>query len=106
MIAGKLRERVTIQRATPSVDTGWGSSASWADVATVSAAVLPVDASEPFTQQGVVTRAGFTVSIRYRADVTSKDRLSWRGRILEIVGVDNVGSRNRELVLKAVQHGG
>lgn len=105
MIAGKLRERITIQRSSPTVDTGWGTSTSWSDVAAVSASVIPADASEPFTDKGVVTRAAFTVSIRYRSDVTSKDRLVWRGRTLDIVGIDNVGSRNRELVIRAVQHG-
>ena len=105
MIAGKLRERVTIQRSSPTADTGWGPSTTWADVATVSASVIPADTSEPFTDKGVVTRAAFSISIRYRADVTSKDRITWRGQTLDIAGIDNVGSRNRELIIKAVAHG-
>lgn len=103
MNAGDLRHRVTIQSPTRSVDarTGQRSPGSWADVATVWAAVWPRATREgeiAGRQEQTITHE---VRMRYTPALNAECRLKFGTRILSIVGVDNVDERNRELRITA-----
>ena len=72
---GGLDRRITIQQNTPAQDAAGQPIDSWADLATVSAEVVPVGCSEIFQarQTGAETVKKFR--IRYRGDVTRKMRV-------------------------------
>ena len=77
MRAGKLRHRVTIQKNTPSQNDLGEAIASWSTVATVWAAVEPLQGREFFEarqeQADVTTR----IRIRWRDDVSVENRVTW-----------------------------
>lgn len=98
--AGRLTERVTIERNTPANDTQGGRASSWATLATVWGAVTPMRASEALELREFVGSTGvYDVVIRYRGDVTPSHRLSWTpyhapsAKRLEIHGVQPMPDR-------------
>jgi SPP1 family predicted phage head-tail adaptor len=85
--AGKLRERVTVQQATETRNRLGESVLDWGTFAEVWASVEGLSARELFSfgqQQIEVTHR---VRIRLRDGITSKMRLLWRGRTLQIISV-------------------
>lgn len=85
MRPGQLRERVTIQAATPTTDAGGGTSTAWSAIGTtptVSARVTPLTGEERASAQQIDARASHEVTIRYRTDVNASQRLSWESRLL------------------------
>src|SRR5437899_7178475 len=68
----------------------------WASIA----ALLPKYIEK--TQQ-TVTEVTYKIKIRYRAGITTANRVSFRGRLYNIEGVVNLGEANRELHLFCYQ---
>ena len=103
MKAGQLRHRVTLQAVTDGVGTAGGPTETWADLATVWAAVEPVlnrvDSTEYQSAQQVEAQALTRIRIRYRAGLTPKHRVLWGARVFNILVVNNVDERNIELHL-------
>lgn len=104
MRAGQLRHRVTIQSlvgGSPSRDSGGATEESWADLATVYAAVEPLRGRELIAAQQVVSEVSGTIRIRYRDDltITSKMRCVFESRNFEILAAVDPQERHRELVL-------
>ena len=93
----ELNKRITLQHPTKAPDGMGGFSVTWTDAATVWAAVWPVNATE--TIQG--SREGMTVThrvrIRYRSVVRSSWRISWSGRLFNIVSIIDPNAANRWL---------
>lgn len=104
MRAGDMRDRVTLRRWTPTNDPGWGQQPGWSDVEEFWASVTPVAATERFTQAGVQSVMSHRIVCRYRTDLTSKDRLVYRGRVLDIVGLHDPDGRKRELLIEAKEN--
>lgn len=104
MNAGTLKDRVTIQRYTADVDPAWGATPGWTDITEVWADVTPTGGTEKSDNAGIQTSNTHRVSLRYRSDLTSKDRLVYRGRKLEIVSVLDVDGAKRELLIEAREH--
>lgn len=102
--AGRMRDRVTLRKWTPTNDASWGPQPGWTDSATFWASVETVAATEKFAQQGVQTQVSHRVRLRHRADVTSKDRLVYRGRVLDILGIHDPDGRKRELLIEAKEN--
>src|SRR5918992_2353622 len=100
MRAGTLKDRVTLQQNTPTQDAGGAPVDSWADVATVWAAIEPLTGREFFDAARVVADVTHRLRIRYRADVTEKMRAIQGSRTFDISAVLEVG-RRRELHLMA-----
>ena len=102
MRAGLMRHRVTLQTNTPVEEaSGGGYTDSWADTATLWANVQPAPAAGV---EGVIAGAErvpltHTVTTRYRSGITAKHRLKYGTRYLYVTGIQNVGERNREIVL-------
>jgi SPP1 family predicted phage head-tail adaptor len=101
MRAGELRDRVTLERFATVEDPRWGPKPSWTVVGDIWAKVEPLSAGERPVNNGVQSEISHRVTIRYRDDVTSKERLTYRGRLLDIVGVLDVDGRKRELLIEA-----
>ena len=102
MIAGTLRHRVTIQRATQSQNSTGEPIETWATYVTRYAAVLPLVGREYFTAQQL--QAETTHKILLRGDssttaITPKDQILFGTRILRIESVINKNENGAEITL-------
>ena len=92
--AGRLRERVTIQRQVATPDGAGGQTRSWETVAEVRAEVLPRrGTAEAMTEtlQGVQE---YQMVIRFRRDIEIDDRIVWNGKTHRVLAaVDETGGR-------------
>ena len=86
MRAGKLDRRLTIRRFMETGRNEFNEPIlEWADIATVWAQQRPERGSERFAAAQVAGSSVMTFHIRYRPDVTTKDRLGYKGREYEII---------------------
>ena len=93
MRAGKLDRVITIQRAVTSPNAFNEPVETWQDVARVWAQQRPNRGAERFTAQGINGDAVLTFHIRWRSDLTVKDRILYEGRVWNITDVREVGRR-------------
>ncbi len=92
-----LRHRLTIERASQDV----AGETVWTAVDTVFAAIDPVAATETnagASLTGVVTHR---IEMRWRGDVSSRDRLRLGDRIFRVVATHDLDERHRRLVVHA-----
>ena len=100
MKAGKLDQRVTIERFSLVQNPQTGAmTETWAPLATLWAAVEPLQGREYFAAAAVQSEVTTRVRLRYRPGVTPADRVKHEGRIYNIESVVDVRSARRELVL-------
>ena len=104
MRAGNLRHRVAIQSVTDTASAFGDVSQSWSTVATVWASVTPLTAREALEADQVKTKISHKVTMRYRSDVSTKNRLSYDSRTLNITSVLNVDEKNKTLVVLCVEN--
>lgn len=101
MRAGSLRHRVTLQTPATAADGDGGYTDTWTALATVWASVVPATAHdlERAVAGTVQSSATHLVTIRYLAGVTTKTRVLFGTRTLQVTGVQNPDERNISLVL-------
>lgn len=99
MRAGDLRQRVTIQRRVETPNSFGALERSWEDVATVWAAVEPLQGREFFASKEMYSEVQYRVRMRYREGVEPTMRVLWNGLALDIKAVIDVEARHRELQL-------
>jgi len=99
MRAGKLRHRVTIQRATETQSDSGEVSRTWSTLATVWADIKPTSGAEAFRSGKIRADVGFLVTIRGGVAAAPSDRISLSGRTLEIVSVADEDERGVTLTL-------
>ncbi len=86
MNAGKLNQRITLQRRKVGQAKSGQASGEWEDVCTVWAQVKCTNSGYADTD-GVVRYEGvYRFYIRWRADVTAGMRVVWKGRVFELTG--------------------
>jgi SPP1 family predicted phage head-tail adaptor len=95
--AGRLRLRLTLERATPTPDGAGGSTLSWSAVATVPADVTPVKADERSVGEGLSDLALHRIVIRKRADVLTSDRFRLGARVFRIRAIADPAEDGRYL---------
>lgn len=88
--AGALRERLTIERAVIADDGGFGVSHSWSTLATVWGEVLPMAGREILLNQALQGLQAYRIKIRFYSGLTVKDRINWRGVLLNIRSLADV----------------
>lgn len=99
MNAGKLDQRVTVERFTSTVDD-WGTPIeSWAPLFTCWAAVEPLVGREYIAAQAAQSEVTARIRMRFRPWMTAQDRVIHDGKTYNIVSVIDVRSEHRELVL-------
>lgn len=106
MRIGKLDQRVTIQVPTTVAGAMGGHTNTWANLGTAPSvwALVEIDGGgESAEGEKTVARAQFRVTIRHRADVTAKHRLTWGSRFLQIKSVESVHARERYTLLTCVE---
>ena len=94
---GELRHRTTLERAAQ--DTA--GETVWTPVDTVFAAIAPVSAGETESGGGLAGTVSHRIEMRWRSDVTSRDRLRLGDRVFRIVATRDLDERRRRLVVLA-----
>jgi SPP1 family predicted phage head-tail adaptor len=85
MDPGELDQRVTLQTRTAGQDSLGNKSLTWTDVAEVWASYRPIRGTEYFAAGQIQAVVDAKFIIRYRDNVTSSMRLTWRGTPYDIV---------------------
>jgi head-tail adaptor len=84
-LAGRLRERVTVERRAATRDALGGAIGDWIAEAVVAAAIVPARAGAAVVADAASGLDGWAVTVRSEADVRVGDRLVWRERRLSVV---------------------
>lgn len=97
MRAGDLRESITIESPTQTVNAYGESTATWAPFATRRAAIEGLTANEVMLSQQLATVATHTLRFRYVPGLTSAMRVVWTSRtpprVFDIVSVTERNNR-------------
>lgn len=100
MQAGKLRTRISVERA-PEIRTTTGASRlDWDHafvVARASAEVLNQSGREFSAARQMTPELTQIFRVHYPLDATVNDRIDMNGHKFDILSIINVGKRNREL---------
>ena len=96
---GRLRERVTIQRASESRNALGETVLTWATYAERWASVEGVSARESLTAGQSQIDVSHRVRLRYVDGLTQNMRFLWRGRKLEIVSLLEHANRSEHEAL-------
>lgn len=82
-----LRDRVRLEALVSTTDTHGGSASSWVVRDTPYAAVWPVSGRESVLAAQMTAVLSTVVWMRYRSDVSVKDRIRFGERVLQIEDV-------------------
>lgn len=94
---GKLRQRLTLQKRSETPDAGGGAVLSWTNVADVWAEVIALEGSERVQDMRLADRQSYRVRLRYRTDISAKERFLFKEQIMNIRSVTDVMARGRWL---------
>lgn len=100
-LIGELRHRLTLERSSQDA----AGETVWTAVDTVFAALAPLGGSETAAGGAVAGVARFRIEMRFRADVTSRDRLRLGDRVFRILATHDLDERRRRLVVHAEEEG-
>lgn len=98
-----LKHRVTLQRISRAEDGQGGFTETWDDIATLWASIEPLKGYERMQAMQLKTPTTHRVRLRYRADVTTKDRLIYDGRAFDVAEAINEGEAKLWLRLSCVE---
>ncbi|PHM49562.1 head-tail adaptor [Xenorhabdus sp. KK7.4] len=79
MRAGRLRHRITLRKNESTRDSLGGVINNWVDVATVWAEVKAISGRELVASGAVFSEATVRIWLRYRADVTTANSITFHG---------------------------
>lgn len=96
MKAGRLRERITIQREVKKATAANQQVGEWVDVCEIWAEVKSIDVRTVDGNGFVQHESTFKFYIRRRDDISAQMRVKWKNRTFALVGppVDWVNERN------------
>ena len=92
---GQMREQVTVQSPTEVSQGGGGSSITWSDVATFWAEVRALRGREQIEALALEAATMYRITRRYTETITERQRLTWKGRILNIRSVVDPDGRRQ-----------
>jgi SPP1 family predicted phage head-tail adaptor len=94
---GRLATVLTIERATVGAD----DTVAWTALATVHAALDPISSDEAERGAAIGGLTRWRIEIRFRTDLSSRDRLRRGERIFRIVALRDLDGCRRRLVVVA-----
>ena len=100
MRAGLLRQRLVFQALSSADDGRGGSTPSWSTSLTAWGRLAPLEGAEAEVAGRLVAGVTHEWAARYSATaagLTPKHRISWSGRVFQIVRVLEVDARRRQL---------
>lgn len=97
--AGRMRDRITIQRKDAARDAYGAEVITWTSVATVWAEAQPITGREYITLRAAQADVSVRFRLRYLSGITPAMRVVWDDAPYEIVSVIDVGARGSELEL-------
>ena len=104
--AGRLRERITFQSVSYASDDHHEQVATWSNVCSVRASVVPQRNSEQITADRPEVQQVMNITCRYRRGLTVQNRIkhvqNGSTRYYEILSITDRGFRNRALDITAV----
>ncbi|MDU6360285.1 MAG: phage head closure protein [Clostridiales bacterium] len=105
MRIGRLNKRITIQRASNYVDANGVTKTGWNDLKTIWCSMNGLSGKEYWTAKSYGAENTVEFVIRYSAckDLNAKDRIQYKGRVFNIIHVDNILYKNETLKIKAVE---
>ena len=99
MRAGELDQRVTLERFGEYKDASGAWTEGWETVGTFWAAVLPLTGKEVIAADAVTAISDVRIIMRYRPGITPADRLTHKGKQMNITAVIDRHSAGRTLEL-------
>lgn len=97
--AGKLKQRVTIQRATEALDALGSATKTWSDLGDRWAQVFAKAGQETTGASQIKALYFYTVKIRASLSVLNTDRIVYKGKVLEILSINNAAREEDTLEL-------
>ena len=92
--AGRLDQRILIQRETLADDGIGGKTSTWSTLSTVWAGVTTMSGKEMIDRGGVVAVSKVRFTIRNSVDLIETDRISWQGKLYNIREILDEGDRS------------
>ena len=107
MLAGKLRHRIVIERATLTQNDYGEEVQTFATLATVWARVEPILGKERFAAFQTQSDVDHRILVRYQSALSTlaaNDRITWGSNTYDIRSVVNTDERDIELQIFATKH--
>lgn len=88
-LAARMVERITLEAAQKTTDGQGGVLRSWDAVGSCFAEVVPLytDAAEKLDAERAAMRMQYRITLRLRDDVTTRMRVLWKNKVLNIRAV-------------------
>lgn len=96
-----MRYRVVLSAPTVTIDAFGQEIESYATTATVWAEVAEAPPTEQQIMDGTAEKKRIDVTVRSRADITSRSRVQYEGQQYNIVGVSAVPNRQHYMRISA-----
>jgi SPP1 family predicted phage head-tail adaptor len=97
--AGELREQIVIEQAAKAQDTAGQEIRTWSTLATVWAAFEPERGREYTTSRTQVDEQPVLFRIRHRSDVDAGCRVSFGGKVYDILSAMQADGQRAEMHL-------
>lgn len=101
--SGLLRQQITIERETQTKDSVGGYSSSWATHIQPFAFVKPISGLERLHAMKLETNVTHKIYIRYVSGLTTKDRVAFNSREMQIHSIINLEERDKWLELTCIE---
>jgi len=100
---GALRERIELFSKQTLIDPDGGQDVAYVPLGSVWARVAATIPRRAEPADGVATTVTHTAVVRYRTDLSPGDRVTWRGRTLDIVGAEDLNGRRAYTVIRCTE---
>jgi SPP1 family predicted phage head-tail adaptor len=97
--AKDFTEQVAIEALTLTSDGAGGQAQSWTLRGNVWAIIEQKSGSDPEVSGRIATREGYQITIRYWADVATKDRVEVDGKYFRVVRIDDIERKKKFMKL-------
>ncbi len=102
-LIAELRHRVDLLEPVETDDGAGGRIVTWATRDTVWAQVVSLKGKEKQRAEAQTAESPYSVTLRYRADVSSDMRVAFDGLMLDISSVADPDGRRRWLVCTCIE---